>query len=342
MTAFHHLLWISLVVASDLPQADEVAAVELLRLPEPASGVFAIYPEQGFSGVVISGSSFYRFQPGGEHELLKRVEHPTSLVQHMTGRLFVVDAAQPGVFSILRTPTTEGIRGRSMTRGTEERRLQRPASLLHDMHHATSNMGVGDVAFSTGRMYLSDSGHEDNDLPSGVIFYLVPSRTSPTGFETSVAADGLASPHGMALSKDRNTLYVVERKANRILAFPVTQPGRLGQPKVIAEFPVKETDAPSAVSRYAGLCLDHAGRLYVACEGAGVIQVLDPTTGRLLRSYDAGMRWPTAVAFNDRTSINPFDRLYVAGRTGSGDQPEGVVTYLELGVKGLKQTPATF
>lgn len=335
LTVLQQILWLLPVAASDLPQADKVAAVEFLRLPAPAKGIFAVHPNEDFSGVLISGSSFYRFKRNGEYELLKRVGNPTSLVQFNTGRLVIVDAAQPGVFFTFRTPTTEGIRGRSITRGTEERPLQRPASLLQELRHIPQ-AGGAEATVSTGRIYLSDSGNDDKDLKSGVIFYITGSN--PDRAQTRVAADGLASPQGMALSKDGNVLYVVEQKANRILAFPVTEPGKLGQPKVLVEFPVKDSDDPSTAGRPAGLCLDDAGRLYVALEGKGVIQVFDPT-GRLLRSYDSGMRWPKAVAFI-RTSDG--ERLYIAGRTKVGDQSKGIVTYLKLGVKGLNLTPDSF
>ena len=182
LIALQPLLRVS-AAAAELPAADEVAAVELLRLSEPGSGIFAVYPEQGFSGVVVGESALYRFTPGGEYELPQRLERPTSLVQRSTGRLLVADAAQPGVFHIMRTPDTAGSRGRSITNGTGDRPLHRPASLLQELQYRTAGANGAELVVATGSLYLSDRG-EDADPASGVVFYLAPSRASPTGFET--------------------------------------------------------------------------------------------------------------------------------------------------------------
>jgi len=273
------------------------------------------------------------------------MEHPTGLVQYRTGRLLVVDAGKPGVFFVSRTPATNSIVGTSITSGIVDQPLQRPMWLLQELRYSNSNVSNVEMTLATGGLYLSDLGSGDANKPTGLIFYLAYSTTSPTRYETRLVADGLGSPHGMALSKDGTVLYVAEQDTNRILKFPLTGLGQLGEPKVLAELPNRDAGGHLVDSRPAGLCLDDEGNIYIAHGGLGVIHVLD-AKGQLLRTYDAGMPWPNAVAFGDREDRPPADRygrrLYVAGRTGSNHNSEGIVVKLELNVKGLRLLPDTF
>jgi gluconolactonase len=325
--------------ADSLPLPNEVMAVELFRLPEPCSGIFASYPDGKFRGIVTSGSGLYRFKANGEHELLRRMEQPTALIQHPTGRLLVADAAKPGVYIVSRTPTTDRLQGKSITRETEDRPLHEPMWLLQELRHVALNSGL-ETTVTLGHLYLSDRGSGNADKPSGLIFHMARDRDSPTGYATRVAAGGLASPHGMALSKDRSVLYVAEGDTNQILAFPVAGSGELGEAKILAELPKRDAANRLVACRPAGLCLDDAGNIYVAHGGMGVIQVLD-ATGELLRTYDAGMPWPTGIAFGTRGDGRP-GHLYIAGRTGNNTTSEGIVVRLELDVKGLRMLPDTF
>lgn len=72
----------------------------------------------------------------------------------------------------------------------------------------------------------------------------------------SVAADGLVCPNGMAVSPDRDRLYVAESLAGRITTFAIAPDGTLHDRTVFAELPGRRPD---------GICLDADGAVWAAC-----------------------------------------------------------------------------
>ena len=84
------------------------------------------------------------------------------------------------------------------------------------------------------------------------------------------------------------------------------------------------------------VCLDEAGRIYIAHNGVGRVEVLD-TLGRLLRRYQAGNLLASNVAFGGPT----LGDLYVTGSPGAKSGP-GALFRLHLGVRGRSSsaTPA--
>lgn len=138
------------------------------------------------------------------------------------------------------------------------------------------------IDVATGKVEVIATGVAPNDLaitPDGFLFFTdtkageVKRVVIATG-EVSVAAQGLAGPNGIALSRDGGTLAVSEYRGEHVWTFRVNPDGTLdaGMPTMT----LRRGDGPEA--RGDGMAVDAADRYYVTT--AVGIQVFDPT-GRL-------------------------------------------------------------
>jgi gluconolactonase len=174
---------------------------------------------------------------------------------------------------------------------------------------------------TTGGVYFTDPAASDEKTPDGTIHYIDPRGACHT------LASGLAFPNGIVIRPGGKELLVAESKRNRILAFPVTGPGQLGESRVLIDLPVK--GAGQVDNQPDGIALDAAGNLYVAHYGMRQVQVVSPE-GRLIRRYSGGNLTTSNVAFAGPA----MDRLYVTG----GDP--GALFRIDLpGVRGLTILP---
>lgn len=104
---------------------------------------------------------------------------------------------------------------------------------------------LGDmVVDDTGRAYIGSQARAD-----GVII-----RLDPDGSST-VVADGLDFPNGMAITEDRSTLIVAESVGRRLTAFRIEDDGGLSGRRVFAD----GLDGPPD-----GIALDSGGGVWVA------------------------------------------------------------------------------
>jgi len=175
-----------------------------------------------------------------------------------------------------------------------------------------------------GGFYFTDPGGSDVKNPIGTVHYV-----DPQG-KVHLVAGGLAFPNGIVLRPDGRTLLVGESGHNRILAYPVSAPGKVGAQKVFATLPSKQGDqidnAPD------GMALDEDGDLFIAHYGMHTVQVLSPT-GQLLRSYPGGNLTTSNVAFAGPA----MDQLYITGALADEKTSKGALWRLDLkGVRGLK------
>jgi gluconolactonase len=178
-----------------------------------------------------------------------------------------------------------------------------------------------------GGFYFTDPGDSSDKDPIGTVHYV-----DGEG-KTHLVARGLAFPNGIVLRPDGKTLLVGESKHNRVLAYPVLGPGRVGERKVFADLPAKQGDQID--NQPDGMCLDADGNLYVAHYGMHQVQVLSPE-GRLLRRYPGGTLTTSNVAFGGPN----MDQLYVTGALGQEKGSKGALFRLDLkGVKGLVILP---
>jgi len=175
---------------------------------------------------------------------------------------------------------------------------------------------------SSGGVYFTDPASSDDKNPNGTIHYL-----DAKGACHTIAKD-LAFPNGIVLRPGAKELLVAESKRNRILAFPVKEPGKLGEARVLINLP--EKGSGQIDNQPDGITLDADGNLYVAHYGMRQVQVISPE-GKLIRRYPGGNLTTSNVAFAGAK----MDQLYM-----TGGEPGGLFRLDLSGAKGLTILPA--
>ncbi len=183
--------------------------------------------------------------------------------------------------------------------------------------------GPNDLTLDTdnGGFYFTDPGGSSLENPIGTVHYVDKDEITHT------VATGLAFPNGVVLRPGGKELLVGESQKNRILAYPVREPGKLGEPNVLVELPAKGEGQID--NQPDGMALDADGNLYVAHYGMRQVQVVSPE-GTVIRRYPGGNLTTSNVAF----AGPDMSQLYV-----TGGQP-GALFRLDLkGVRGLTILP---
>jgi gluconolactonase len=204
---------------------------------------------------------------------------------------------------------------------TAEGRELVPASTTSD---GQPLRGPNDLSLdpSSGGVYFTDPASSNETISDGTVHYIDPQGATHT------IARNLAFPNGIVIRPGGKELLVAESKHNRILAFPVSFPGRLGKPRVLIDLPSKEADQID--NQPDGIALDAGGNLFVAHYGMRQVQVISPE-GKLIRRYPGGNLTTSNVAF----AGPKMDRLYL-----TGGEP-GALFRLDLpGVEGLRILPS--
>ena len=178
-----------------------------------------------------------------------------------------------------------------------------------------------------GGFYFTDPGDSSAKNPIGTVHYV-----DPQG-KTHLVAGGLAYSNGIVLRPDGKTLLVAESQHNRVLAYPVLSPGKVGERSIFVNLPTKEGEQID--NQPDGMCLDEAGNLYVAHYGMRQVQVVSPE-GKVIRRYSAGTLTTSNVAFGGPNR----DQLFVTGALGKEQGSPGALFRLDLkGVQGLAILP---
>ncbi len=182
--------------------------------------------------------------------------------------------------------------------------------------------GPNDLTLDTpnGGVYFTDPGESSIEKPIGTVHYIDAKGVTHT------VATGLAFPNGVVLRPDGTELLVGESQKNRILAYPVLGPGKLGPYRVLAHLPQKSSGQID--NQPDGMALDADGNLYVAHYGMRQVEVVSPD-GDVIRRYNGGNLTTSNVCF----AGPKMDQLYV-----TGGEP-GALYRLDLGVKGLTILP---
>ena len=154
---------------------------------------------------------------------------------------------------------------------------------------------------ASGGVYFTDPASSDVTNPDGTVHYLDSQGKCHT------VAKGLAFPNGIVIRPGGKELLVGESKRNRILAFPVVEPGKLGEYRVLIDLP--EKGKGQIDNQPDGIALDALGNLYIAHYGMRQVQVISPE-GKLVRRYPGGNLTTSNVAFAGPN----MDRLYMTGR----------------------------
>jgi gluconolactonase len=170
-----------------------------------------------------------------------------------------------------------------------------------------------------GGFYFTDPGGSRTE-PVGTVHYVEPSG------KTSLAAGGMRVPNGLVIDPSAKFLYVSETTPNRVLRFPISAPGKLGQMEVFATLP--DRTGHQAVPD--GMAIDTAGNLYVAHLGTSHVLVLNPE-GKLVKQMPGGNYDVSNLVFGGKD----LDQLFITGSVGYRSNTEGRVYRLDLmGVKG--------
>lgn len=287
------------LLGADLPPAEAVKPVEVVRTDDYSEGV--VVDHQGrlyFShGKVIS-----RWSPDGKFdEVWAETGAPNGHKILGDGHHLVCDASRHAVLHLDEL-------GRELAPAATEsdgRPLRGPNDLTLDPE---------------GGFYFTDPGDSSLENPIGTVHY-----TGPDGI-THTLATGLAYPNGIVLRPGGKELLVGESQKNRILAFPVVERGKLGEPRVLVELPAKGEGQSD--NQPDGMALDAEGNLYVAHYGMRQVQVISPE-GEVIRRYPGGNLLTSNVAF----AGPDLDQLFI-----TGGEP-GALFRLDLGVRGYKILP---
>ncbi len=297
---------LSLFAAADLPEAKSVKIVKLFEVPSYCEGV--VFDHDGF-GYISHGKVVTRFAPDGKNDIWATTGAPNGHKILANGEHLVCDASQ---HAVLRLDPKGKIIGKASA-DCDAKPLRGPNDLCLDPE--------------SGGFYFTDPGGSDDKMLVGTVHYV-----DPQG-KTHLVADGLAFPNGIVLRPDGKTLLVAESKKNRVLAYAVKSPGKVGPLAVFADLPNKAGEQID--NQPDGMCLDTDGNLYVAHYGMKQVQVLDPQ-GKLVRRYPGGNLTTSNVGF-----FGPnMDQLYITGGLGAEAGGGGLFRIDLAGVRGQTILPA--
>ena len=254
--------------------------------PPPSYRVLAtglVLPEGSCVGpdgelyVVDAGTgTICRISDSGEvSEFVSTGGRPNGLAFGPGGDLFVADSGRRAILRV--TPSGE---------------LSVFAS-EYDGHEFT---GPNDLAFGpSGNLFFTDPGRKPPPDPSISPVY----RATPDGVVSPFAVD-LAYPNGVAFSPDGKELYVSEMRANRLLAFEITEFEQLAQYRMVRRF--REPAHPD------GLAIDTKGRILGALRGIGALSIVS-AAGKLEELYYVQGWRPSNLAFGgpDRRTVYVTD-----------------------------------
>lgn len=138
-----------------------------------------------------------------------------------------------------------------------------------------------------GMLYASDPDWKNG---SGQVWLI-----DTEGKATLLASD-MGTTNGIEVSPDGRTLYVNESQQRRIWAFDLLKSGRLGEKRLLREFPDHGFD---------GMRCDVDGNLYVTRYGKGTVVKLSPDGGTLREIVLPGKR-PSNICFGGPDGCTAF------------------------------------
>jgi gluconolactonase len=291
----------SRLAGADLPPSEAVQPVEVYRTGDYSEGVVVDHEGRIYFS---HGRIVTRMDPDGSNaSTWAETGAPNGHKILADGTHLICDASRHAVLHL----DAAGQFLRNASESSDGQPLRGPNDLTLDVPQ--------------GGFYFTDPGGSDEDHPIGTVHYVDQKGVTRT------VASGLAFPNGIVLRPGGKELLVGESKRNRILAYPVLEPGKLGPMRVLADLPANPS-GKAEDNQPDGICLDAEGNLYVAHYGMRQVQVVSPD-GRLIRRYAGGNRTTSNVCFAGPN----LDQLFV-----TGGEP-GAVFRLDLGIKGLAILP---
>jgi gluconolactonase len=178
---------------------------------------------------------------------------------------------------------------------------------------------LNDLGLDTkGNIFFSDPGDSDAEKLTGAIYRYDLATKKVTRLATS-----LAYPNGIGVTPDQKHVCLAESQKFRMLIYDLAADGTVSNERVLIDFP-RKTEGQIVGGKHDpdGLVFDKKGRLYVGMWTAGVINVVEVPSGKLLRQFDAGGSQATNCHFH-----GPYLYTTVAAKEA--------VFRLKLGVEGF-------
>jgi gluconolactonase len=131
---------------------------------------------------------------------------------------------------------------------------------------------------------LADNFGRPNDLvvnKAGGIYFTAPGQpplvyyVAPGGTAVKVG-EGIDQPNGIQLSRDEKTLYVNNTRGEYLVAFDIQADGMLTNKRNFAKYEGTTKGDTGFASGADGLAVDSEGRVYVAINTTGGVQVFSP------------------------------------------------------------------
>ena len=285
------------------PSSEKVQAVKLFEVPNYCEG--PVFDHDGF-GYISHGEVITQFNIDGQRKTWATTGAPNGHKILSDGTHLVCDAGQNAVLLLDKNGHLLG----AASWVCDGKPLRGPNDLTLDPQ---------------GGFYFTDPIGSNAEKPTGTVHYVDPQQT------THLVVQGLAYPNGIVLVPGGKRLLVAESSRNRVIEYPVLEPGKVGEMKVFANLPSKQGEQIKNMPD--GMCLDAKGNLYVAHYGMRQVQQLDPQ-GKLIASYPGGNLTTSNVAFGGPR----MDQLYVTGGIGE-EAGVGGLFRIDLGVKGLVILP---
>ena len=293
-------------LAEKLPDPAQAKTSRLFIVPEYCEGV--VFDHQGY-GYISHGKTITRFTVDGKHQTWVETGEPNGHKVLADGTHLVCDASHHAVLHL-----------------SAEGKMLDPAS---NVCQGKPLRGPNDLSLDApnGGFYFTDPFDSGRENPIGTVHYVDKDGT------THLLDGGLAYPNGIVLRPDGKTLLVAESQKNRVLAYSVLAPGKIGPRRLFANLPAKDSGQGQIDDQPDGMCLDTAGNLYVAHYGMKQVQVLDPS-GNIIARYEGGNLRTSNVAFGGAN----MDQLFITGALTAG--PPGALFRTDLGVQGLVILPS--
>ena len=295
-------------VASGLPQPDRLkpslyatgfALASGLALDRHDNLFVSNYRELGAIGLIAKdGSAEILCRLSELAPIEGAIPQPAGLKVDGEGRLIVADV---GAGRLLRV-ANDGTEVEVLADRCNDKRFDQPQDVALD---------VG------GNIYMTDARRSDQDAPSGAV-YLYSIKTG----KVSELDKGLPAPSGLGVTPDQNRLCIAVRSTRQILVYDLSSEGSLSNRRALSPFS-DPAESLTENSRHEpnGFVFDVSGRMYVTTD-SGFVHVVDVSTGRVIRRYDAGGPQATSCHFR-----GPYLYTAVASKEA--------VFRLELGVDGF-------
>jgi gluconolactonase len=152
------------------------------------------------------------------------------------------------------------------------------------------------VVNKAGGIYFTAPGQ------SPAVFYI------PPGGQPVKVNEDIENPNGIQLSRDEKVLYVNNTRGEYMLAFDIQADGKLTNKRNFAQYQGVTKNESGVTSGADGIAIDSEGRVYVAINSTGGVQVFSPE-GKHLGTI------PTSLGAQNLAFAGPDKKtLYVVGR----------------------------